>query len=1058
MNKQIVLKRLKDVLNVDSINSTQADFLSTHVPFRNIKVTNDLSGTPVSEYISEEEVFNRYFGNSEMYNEHQLIVVEGSSGSGKSHFIRWIEAKLAAFDEPKDVVLMIRRSDNTLKGTIKQFLNIEEVKNLKNKDVYERLVKANQNVSEQKFKYEIYHKFLVEIANDDDSILERNDRKCFRELLSSSEFEERMLMPGGPIERIYSKIVDSNTENNEDVLAQFEVEDFVLDYDFNTELKKNASKKAVKMANMLLPEVDGSFPDNDCNPKILAEYMNNKVDTVIKDCAGLEPGDFQQIFREIRQELYKQGKNLILLIEDITACTGINRDLLDALIVKHTGSNDVDHMCRLVSVIGTTEAYFDSLRNNYIDRITTGIKIEDGAIGSNTDDLVQFVAKYLNVMSVSSEEINKWYEDGALDTEYPVHKDTEVNNWESYVYVGKKMSLYPFTKKAIINLYNSMDVEKTPRYIIRKIIEPAVDSIIQNKEMFPKFLLSRKPNLRFEIEDRVKNTVSNMQIGDDEKQLLSDRLLAILGYWGDGTLDTSKKGYLGAINVSVFKEFGLSSFVEKVLGKPIGDELVEDFDESVDTTNNISKEEKSIEKREQVPTVEPPVKKVVNKAYEDFTRILSEWHYDKKSFTKVYQVRDEIGKFVFASIPWQQEGVPLLSVEMVEKSSYDLVEIERQDKKVGKGLIFLEDNDETYRLLLAIGKSLYLGKKRAGNVEFASWDFEDSASSIRIATNWLEKNKQKFVDVVKAFGEKQKCPDYVNSSMVAEIYRGVLNGDYQINKFSDIKPDVFIKDNNLRKQGDLAGHSQGWCDLVSNIIYAGDAAVTNNDTLQRYFNLIQGTQKNAKRKIINYNLLETVYKELKNNKFCVDIENIPDDKIKVRNEAKNYLKKILVRIDKVANEEASEGKKLYETALEYFEFENGSEIETEDIKELLNEIIEFYKETENYGVNVPLRTQEAISFKNKGAEIARAFAVVSVETEDMNSNEIIAMYSKNPMKIIKQFLTFLKNVDEDRSRVYSEMLTTKETLTRSGNWSDDVDPRFDANKSLFDDLIKMMED
>ena len=47
MNKEVMLTRLKDVLNVDSINSSQADFLSTHVPFREITVTNDLSGTPI---------------------------------------------------------------------------------------------------------------------------------------------------------------------------------------------------------------------------------------------------------------------------------------------------------------------------------------------------------------------------------------------------------------------------------------------------------------------------------------------------------------------------------------------------------------------------------------------------------------------------------------------------------------------------------------------------------------------------------------------------------------------------------------------------------------------------------------------------------------------------------------------------------------------------------------------------------------------------------------------------------------------------------------------------
>lgn len=525
MNKEVVLTRFRDVLNVDSINASQADFLSTHVPFRKITVTNDLSGTPISEHISEEEVFNNYFEDSSQYNQHQLIVVDGSSGSGKSHFIRWIEAKLSAEETKNDVVLMIRRSDNTLKGTIKQFLNIDEVKNIRNKDIYERLVKANQNVSEQKFKFEIYHKFLVEIADDNESILSSSDRKNFRELLSSSEFEERMLMAGGPIERIYSKIVDSNTELGEDVLALFDVEDFILDYDFNMKLKNNASKRAVKMANKLLPEDDGSFPDEDCNPKKLVEYMNSKVEPVIKACAGLEPGDFQQIFKEIRQELYSQGKNLILLIEDITSCTGINRDLLDALIVEHTGSNKVDKMCRLTSVIGTTTEYFREFRSNYLDRITTMITIEDGAIGNIQDDLIQFVAKYLNVMSLNTEEITKWYQDGAIDKEYPVHEETEVKNWDSYTYLGKKISLYPFTKKAIINLYNGIDVHKTPRYIIRKIIEPAVESIIQDKKLFPKFLLSKKPNLSFDVIDRVKNTVVNMQLNEDEKDIFTKKYL-----------------------------------------------------------------------------------------------------------------------------------------------------------------------------------------------------------------------------------------------------------------------------------------------------------------------------------------------------------------------------------------------------------------------------------------------------------------------------------------------------------------------------------------------------
>lgn len=1042
MNKQNVLNRLSDVLNVDSINSSQADFLSTHVPFRKITVTNDLSGTPISEHISEEEIFNKYFADSSKNDQHELIVVDGSSGSGKSHFIRWIEAKLSAEETKNDVVLMIRRSDNTLKGTIKQFLNIEEVKNIRNKDIYERLVKANQNVSEQKFKIEIYHKFLVEIADDNESILSSSDRKNFRELLSSSEFEERMLMAGGPIERIYSKIVDSNTESEEDVLALFDVEDFTLDYDFNMKLKSNASKKAVKMANKLLPEDDGSFPDEDCNPQKLVEYMNSKVEPVIKACAGLEPGDFQQIFKEIRQELYLQGKNLILLIEDITSCTGINRDLLDALIVKHTGENAKDKMCRLKSVIGTTSEYFREFRSNYIDRITTLVTIEDGSIGNVADDLIQFVAKYLNVMSLSAEQIDQWYQDGALDSEYPVHEESEVKSWDSYTYLGKKISLYPFTKKAIINLYNGIDVHKTPRYIIRKIIEPAVDSIVQDKNMFPKFLLSKKPNLKFDIIDRVKSIVVNMQLSEDEKDILTKKAFAILGYWGDGTLDISKKGYIGGIHVAIFKEFGLASFAEKIVGNSIVTaEKFEDEDDSkrVETSNTNSVLTAS-------PTVE--TQPIVNKAFDDFTKILSEWHYDKKSFTKAYPVRDEISKFVFANISWQQEGVPLISVQKVEDSSYDLVEIERQDKKVGKGLVFLEDTDETYQLLLAIGKSYYLGKK--------SWDFEGAASSIRVATSWLERNKKIFVNVVKAYDDTKKYPDYLKCSIIAEVYRGLLNGDYQVNKISDLKTELLLQGNSAREQQSMVGHSKDWADLVD-FMYSGNTAETNVDTIQRYFNLIQGNDKNAKRKYINYNQLDTIFKELKANKFDISIDKIESDVINSRNESRDYLKKILSRVERVVESESLEGKRLYDKALYYFGFPDNTEFETEDIKDLLNEVIEFYKDTETYGVNIPLRTKAAISLKNRSTEIVKALGIVSKDKSEMSTLEKIMVLAYNPMKIIKEFLDFLELVDADNSSVYKQMNLAKEALTRSGNWSDDVDPRFEENKAEFDELMKVVE-
>lgn len=110
------------------------------------------------------------FAERDVYDRHQFIIVEGASGSGKSHFIRWLNAKLQPFVEGgSDVVLLLRRSDNTLKGTIRQLLSLDAVQGIRNRDAYERLVRANQTISETKFKEKIYAEFIVEINTSEDN-------------------------------------------------------------------------------------------------------------------------------------------------------------------------------------------------------------------------------------------------------------------------------------------------------------------------------------------------------------------------------------------------------------------------------------------------------------------------------------------------------------------------------------------------------------------------------------------------------------------------------------------------------------------------------------------------------------------------------------------------------------------------------------------------------------------------------------------------------------------------------------------------------------------------
>ena len=128
-------------------------------------------------------------------------------------------------------------------------------------------------------------------------------------------------------------------------------------------IANGAAKNARKMADTILADEEMS--------ERLADYMNTLVNKVIQTCAGLEPGDFEQVFVEIRKEIKRQGKNLTLLIEDVTAFTGVNVALLNVLTTEHTGMYESQELCRISSIVGTTEKYFNvNFMDNHKDRVT----------------------------------------------------------------------------------------------------------------------------------------------------------------------------------------------------------------------------------------------------------------------------------------------------------------------------------------------------------------------------------------------------------------------------------------------------------------------------------------------------------------------------------------------------------------------------------------------------------------------------------------------------------------------------------------------------------------
>lgn len=143
------------------------------------------------------------------------------------------------------------------------------------------------------------------------------NRKHLIALLQNSLFKEKLMEDDGPIDRIYARFAENKSNEINDSIPEFHQEDFQIDTELYYQILASADEKARKIAKNMIDDVP--FINS------IKAYVNLFVEKVIQRCAGLEPGDLANVIEEIRQELFKQGKILTILIEDITAASVIGR-------------------------------------------------------------------------------------------------------------------------------------------------------------------------------------------------------------------------------------------------------------------------------------------------------------------------------------------------------------------------------------------------------------------------------------------------------------------------------------------------------------------------------------------------------------------------------------------------------------------------------------------------------------------------------------------------------------------------------------------------------------
>lgn len=993
MDRIIASERIASVIKPDSITVLQGDFLATHVALDKLYLLDKFEYTPSEKKnYSEEEVYQKYICNPE--NRHQFIAVYGKSGTGKSHLIRWFETRFEQEKPENEVILFIRRSDNTLKGTIRQLLEKPEVQEIANREVYERLVRASASVDEEKLKDMIYHNFIIEIAHDDSSHsveLTNVKRKRLEALLNNEVMHSRLMESNGPIDRMYSKVAETTKLVDRDTVAEFRAEDFYISADFYEEmLSAGADRKSEQMARELM--ADESGPEEAAK---LAAYLNQFVNDVIQRCAGIEPGDFRQIFQDIRKELYRLGKNLTLFIEDVTSFTGVDDALLDALIVEHTGMNEGEHLCRISSIVGTTNDYLqNNFRDNHKDRITKCIYIPTDAMSEAS--LFEFVGRYLNVMSLPESVVSDWAKNQARPEDYPVHEVKEGAAWE-FVEIadGKKLCLYPFTKNSIRYLYNEkLSVGfRTPRYIIRDLIEPIVTDILNNPMDFPsgKYTAGADPTIANLIRSQVK----------DVKQ--RERLRAFLCIWGNGQPDQYTEDgvtYISGIRKDILEELNLPiiSLTEVSAPQQEAATVVESKKSTVILP----------EKRE--PEVVTSVSAQMQEKVGAATDALMQWSSGKKIDVSanvgtsgvLRAALEDMNAFLFSAIDWQAEGISMDHVNKVKKSSVKIVALENQTK--GTGLYYMPADIESVIVIGAFVRWRQYGK--------SSWNYEpDADRDAYFVTSWAHKIHRTFVELVRA-ETKEKVP-YIDAAMMTEIYRMILCGEVQGQTLRSFSMQTLLESSCKKVPGNTS-HSREWLDLASLVARDGE---TMHETVRQYFNIVQGGGGSIV--VLNEPAFNEKLSRLKNKKLQIPEEKLNlEDPVKLRRDVYAKAKDIMDRVDKVAQKELE---KAYLILQDIYECYGCDEIEEDDINDFVETTGQFYAEANNSRINIQAITQQIDAIKKTAKQIAKAIRLVEDAREATDALTILLTFSGDPISRLIPFQELLKRVKSTAQTVQTKV-------------------------------------
>lgn len=439
---------------------------------------------------SEEELFE-YLITGDVPSGAHVVPITGTSGVGKSHMVRILNARLQNLNEDgRYVVIRIPKSASLRKVVELILQKLPEDEYAQVRAEFAKALTEDVDVKTAVIRFQGHLTIaLTQLARE----LEAQVRANPRDSALKAQWGHATNLPkfmGDPelVDHFYEKVFPRFVKRAISGQHLGEQDEFIKDF-VPEDLRLPQSidlSRAARSTNLYYTGTLLSRDEEGMRDAVRLLNDNMVVDQAIRQLFNLHQSlggmTLQEVILEIRRRLLEQRRELVIFVEDFKALTGI-QDILLKVLIQEGVRDGVQELATMRSVIAVTDGYLDTE-----DTIATRAKREwkvESELTSPTEVLSRtkaLVAAYLNAARWGFRELLRHFE---TDGNAGMHSgwigpyvDPD-GSGDSPVLAAfgyqEGIPLFPYTEPAIeqlarVTLTRNNALVFTPRFIIDNIL------------------------------------------------------------------------------------------------------------------------------------------------------------------------------------------------------------------------------------------------------------------------------------------------------------------------------------------------------------------------------------------------------------------------------------------------------------------------------------------------------------------------------------------------------------------------------------------------------------